>query len=396
MGKATATPRTLDRMPASRSAVAVFLVLLSIYLPTATYSWNQSIDTAHAAISAWTLVQQGTLDLNQAPWIPGGDMAATQQVEVDGRLYTTRFPGVIGAGVPFYAALGPLRPSANAVDPVPAAIAGAVFAAAAMAVLVLVLRHVADPRTALVAALTFGVVSGTWSVSADALWTHAPAQLWLGVGMLATAAGRYGTSGIGWGLALVTRPHLAIVPATVGTWKSIQARQWTPVVATGAVTAIGLAAYLAYGWWLFGEMSLMGGYSGRSLAPDAASPSPWLWATTMAGYLVDPLRGVLFYMPWLVPLTLGLRAAWRESPTWVRSTAVAGVLYLIIQAWLPGRGGGDTFFGPRYVLEPLTLAAPLLLLAYGRVSPRCRRLVHLLLAAGALIHAIGAIFELKT
>ncbi len=69
------------------------------------------------------------------------------------------------------------------------AVAGAVSAALAMATLHLAFRRLTSPTTAVVAALIGGTATATWRISADQLWPHGPAQLWLALGVLSLAGG---------------------------------------------------------------------------------------------------------------------------------------------------------------------------------------------------------------
>ena len=86
----------------------------------------------------------------------------------------------------------------------------------------------------------------------------------------------------------------------------------------------------------------------------------------------------------------GLRGGWRAAPSWARASAVGGIVYLAVQLFLPGGIGGDAYFGPRYTIEPLVLAAPLLWASYEALEGRARLAAQALLVAGGLLHAVGA------
>ena len=54
------------------ASIATLVVLLALFLPTATYTWRQSVDSAHTALSSFTLAEHGTFDLRAAGWRPPG------------------------------------------------------------------------------------------------------------------------------------------------------------------------------------------------------------------------------------------------------------------------------------------------------------------------------------
>lgn len=247
---------------------------------------------------------------------------------------------------------------------------------------------------AIVAAVLFGLATATWSISGTALWTHGPSQLWLAVGMLAVAGGRYATSGLGWSLALLTRPHLAVVAAAVGLSESRAKRSWRPAAKVAATTAIGLGAWLLYGRVVFGEWTLLGGYVERQPLEErltgAGVPRTLVnlfWMT------VHPVRGFLPYSPFLLGLAPGMPRAWRRAPSWVRASAIAGVAYLVAQAYINRWSGGSYYWGYRYAIESLTLVAPLLVLAHEQSSIRGRRITMVLVAAAIALQVPGAVFD---
>jgi alpha-1,2-mannosyltransferase len=359
-----------------------------IYLATAMYGSAQSTDAGMTAIASWTLAEEGTLDLSQfADVLEEDRVAISETVEVDGHLYTNRFPGTIFLAAPFYLVFpGPF---------VAGGVAAAVVTALMVGVLYLALARLVDDRTAAIAAAVFGLSTATWSVSADALWTHGPAQLWLALAMWAMARQAWATSGIGFGLALFTRPHLGTAAAVAGLWSSWEERDWRPAVKVAATTALGLAVYLVYTRIIFGQWTLFGGY-GQRMGDHLADRRPVEFVVNAFWTLFHPLRGVFVYLPaaiWLVPKA---RAAWRVAPLWVRSSALAGVGYFVTQAWINRWSGGDGYWTYRYPLESMTLLVPLALLAYMQLRPDRRRIVLILLALSIGVQGAGAIFDLRT
>lgn len=377
-------PAQVDGFSAALSAGFVFLVLFLVYLATATSHGPVSPDPPAAAIPAWQLVAHGNLTLDAF------DGMLLWFIDNGERIVSNRTPGVIFFAVPFYWVFGANPDGPNMV---PATLAAVTAAAGAMTLLHLLFRRLVRPSTAMAAAFIAGLATSTWSVSADALWAHGPNQLWLAAAMLALATEHYMSSGIGFGLAIFTRPHLAVIAAVAGVWAGVRRRSWRPVVLLGAPALLGLLALVTYNHLVFGGASLTGGYGGYVTSNLAGRPW-WHYAEGIAGTLVSPDRGLLMMSPFLLALLPGLGAAWRAAPSWVRSCTVGGVVYMLVQLRINYFSGGNNFFSYRLSIELLMMAAPLLLLAYqewtARTSVR-RHLFSALVCLSVLIQGLGAI-----
>lgn len=140
-------------------------------------------------------------------------------------------------------------------------------------------------------------------------------------------------------------------------------RDLKQVLRIGAGSTLGLAGLLWFNWWLWGEVSVTGGYgsgfTGRFLDPEAMG-----FAENVVRAFVDPTHGLIVFSPFLLVLVPGLRRAWRATPAWAKGAAIGGALYLLIQFKANRFSGGDGFTGYRYPLEALTAVAMLLFLAY--------------------------------
>jgi len=360
--------------------------LLVLYLATASYGLPQSPDPVATALPAWQLAQHGTIALDEYagenPWL----------VETGDRVVSNRQPGVIAWGVPFYL----LIPTTSGDEPpmAPAGAAGAVAAALAMGVLALVLRRLIAPAAAMAGALVAGLATATWTVSADGLWPHGPTQLWLALGMLASAAGHHARSGLAWAAALLTRPNAAVVAAVTGLYASWRQRSVRPAMLVGAVSGAGLLALIAYNAVVFDAPSISGGYP-SDFTDRLAGMSLRTYGENVLGTLVSPGRGILVLSPFLLLLVPGLRAGWRAAPDWARGSALAGLLYLALHLRMNRFWGGTNFFSYRYPLESLTLAAPLLVLAWREWTARTarrRRWLATAVAASIGMHALGAVY----
>jgi hypothetical protein len=370
-------------------------LLLLYVLTIRVHAQDMSIDSISVTSSSWQLAHHGTprLPANGSyydAWIiPSGS----------GHVVSNREPGLIGLAAVFYRLL-PFTANHNVA---PASIAAALVTAAAMGTLALVLRRLVRPRVALLAALAAGTATSTWAVSSTALWPHGPDQLYLAMAMLAMAAARFGRAGVAFALAVLTRPPLAIVAAVTGLWGSYVRRSVRPAIVVGTFAACGLAGFLAYSHTFWG-----GGLQSQYTAAGSASigdgdfvanfldvhPSAIVGLlVNVVGTLVSPGRGVFVYSPFLLMLLPGLRAAWAEAPQWARSAAAGGLVYLGVQLKANYFAGGAHFYSYRYAIEPLTLMAPILVLAWqNHVAPTARRrgaFASLLVVAIAL-QAIGA------
>ncbi len=219
-------------------------------------------------------------------------------------------------------------------------------------------------------------------------------MLWIVTGTLLSASHRW-LAGLGFGAAVLTRPHTAVIAAANGLTQAWQRRSIRPAVEIGVGSALGLAALIGFNALVFGSPSITGGYS-DSFATNATSAEVSGFFRNIFLALVHPTRGLLVYSPFLILLIPGIPAAWRKAPAWVRGSALGGLIYLLVQLKANRYSGGDSFWGYRYPLEMLAAAAPLLLLSYtewvrGR-SDLLRRVFVYLVVASVVLTAAGAVY----
>ena len=376
----------INSLSPARSFLVVLLPLLILYLATASRD-VQNVDSIAAAAPAWRLATHGDLDLEQfagIPWI----------IETEDGFRSNRQPGVILFGVPFY--LGSDGELSGTLPPLaPAAVAGATSAALAMAVLHLAFRRLTSPVAAVVAAFVAGTATATWRISADQLWPHGPAQLWLALAVVALASGWYFRTGLMLGLAILTRPVTAVAAATMGLVQGTATRRPKTILAIGAGATAGLLGLMVYNQLLFDSFSPTTSAYGDQFTSQAGAGGTTGYLSNLAGFFFHPPNSIFLWSPFLVVLIFGLPRAWRAAPTWVRAAAVSGVVYLLVHAALNRQSGGLQR-NYRYPLEMLTLAAPLLLLAYDRLvgpSPRLQRLFGASVAVSIIIQANDALTE---
>lgn len=336
--------------------------VLVAYLFTATYAIGRVPinDTFFTAFPAYTLGKLGTLNIDAVMNYTDRGWAFIQ----DGHLRSDRFPGAILIAAPFYAIAGGGQFSLG-----PSAVVAALTTATAVALLHRTLLRIVGLRTATGGALLFAFGTAAWTVAADGLWTHGPTLMGLSLASWALGSERFAIAGLGYALAILSRPHTAIVAAIAGTWQAISSRSWRPIVLIGSTSVLGLVGLLAYNRVNAGSWDIFpGSYGGRFEAAtsvgDGGQAKPGVWAGDIFATLLSPARGALFLSPFLLLAVPGLIGAWRRAPVWVRSSVGGAVAYLVIQlagnTWI----GATGIFGNRLVLESLLLSAPLLALSW--------------------------------
>jgi hypothetical protein len=337
-------------------------------------------DTQSTSAAAWQLAHHGNATLTafhgRYAWL----------FTVNGRDVTNRLPGTIFWATPFYAAFG-----SNSYPTIfPGAVAADVACALATSLAFVLCCRIVTRPVALGAALMLAYATGTWTVSANQLWTHGPGQAAVLLSLLLASQQRWLGAGVPAGFAVLVRPHLGIVALILGATAALRHKSWRPLL-IGVGSLVGAAVLLAYNRALWGGWAVFGGYnqpvtaSGHKLTAIAEG---------LLGDFVSPERGLLVMTPALLLLLPGLRSAWRTAPDWTRTAALAGLGYLALQLWGIRFSGGDGFYSYRTTLETLTLCVPLLALAW-RNWTACKRLRRAtfagLAALSVALHAFGAI-----
>jgi hypothetical protein len=365
---------------------------LALFLSTAsTDPETLSADTRAAAIGAWALAETGGLAVTP-------EVARTNHwivVAPDGDRVSNRQPGVIAAGVPAYWLA---RPFTEGFSLVPMAVTSAVVATLAVGCVLLLLLQLGAPRREAEAFVVLGALgSATWSVAADALWTHGPAILALSAGLLLAARRQHLLAGCALAAAVPVRTHLVVVCFTVGVGAAVAHRRWTHLVRYGVPSAAALLGVATYTWWLFGAFRLDAGYTAFNAYPTAnvtaLTPSSGrMLLDGLLAFAFSPDRGLLLTTPVLLPLVLVLPAAWRRAGWLARASALGALAYLAVQAKLNHFSGGGHFWGSRLTLEALFLTVPLWWEAWKVTEARwgLRRMVLVLAPLGIAMHAVGA------
>lgn len=346
----------------------------------------QGTDTVASRAGAVALACKGSFDLLDIDWL--ADMASKGQVPYyglaaeDGRMVSAfgRAPAILGA-----AAMSSLEPGARVTDRdlrrlSRYAAAAAIALAAALACLTLL--TVAPPWLACVASAAVAVSCAGCATIGQALWQQTaalpfflaalaclawgPRRPWLLVmlpALIATALLlRPPTVGLCLGLGL--GGWLALRPyadrARVMLWS-------LPLVAL-ATMPLMLANLSDFGSPLPAGQAI----TNIAMAPDGAvfSVAPGRWLPALAGLLVSPGRGLLWYAPILL---LGLGRVARGPATVQRAVAIGIAAHIAFTATFFRWTGGVTF-GPRLLAESIWVA-PWLALSAGAAAGFARRML---------------------
>jgi alpha-1,2-mannosyltransferase len=372
-------------MPTGWLALGIFLPLLVLYVATGNVdSVTQSADPNSAALAAWNWV------VHHTHYMDGLFRPNVWFIVVHDHLVTNRTPGVIAFGTPFYWLFG----NSAQFSAFPAAVASSAAAAGAVTLLILALRRLLGSGPAVAAGLTLGLGTATWSVSANALWTHGPDQLFLCAAMLALSRGRRTLAAVAIALTVPIRAHLAVVAFVAGIWYAARQRSARPLMNFGLPVLIALGLLIAYNQWQFDTWQIQGGrpHVTRYLEHTGGRANIF---TNILGSFVSLDRGLLIWFPLLGVLAFAIKPAWRQAPTWVRVCAIGAIAYFVIQMKVDYFTGGDNFWSYRLTIESVTLSAPLLAYAARHIAmhhPVLRRLAIVSGIYGIGTQAIGALY----
>ena len=356
------------------------------------------IDCVPGPYGAWTLVDQGSLDLRGIPELQERAQSAVRMLE-DGSVRSKYPPGSSLAAVPFFL-LYPLTGTEPDLSHSAMARLGkwvAASYAAGVAVLVYLLCQRLAPGGALAAALFVGAGTTLWSTASQALWSHGPATFFVCGALFCLARRTEGPrpldallAGTALGLALLCRPSTALFAAASAT-ALVADRHWregaltlVPVVLLG----MGLIAYNHIHF----DAPIAGGYLNEAQRFDGALTSG------LSGLLTSPSRGILVYSPalWLLPFGLQkLRGDCELSQSqrrlligWMIGALVTLLLYARWYVWW-----GGWSFGPRFLTETVPVLGVVVALAYEQLGERFgrsgRALAWGLIALSIAVHFVG-------
>ncbi|MBL8111333.1 MAG: hypothetical protein JNK60_00490 [Acidobacteria bacterium] len=384
---------TIER-PSKRAASLLFLALLVAYL--ANLRSIGSGDTIPATLVPLSLLSHGDVVLDQYDFGPkDGPLPYYVKRTANGKNVTSLYPVLTPLlATPFYLPAKALVPEAAQGAPSRAVellapfgkLAAAVFAALSAVLLLFALGAFLSPGRSLFLAFAYGLGTSTFSVSSQALWSHAVSQLLLAglllIGTKTLTPSRLAAAGLLAALMLPNRPPdlLLVVPIAVFFVVSAGRRAGFFLGPAILVSALGIAANLA----LHGN--LLGGY-GKFGALFQFGPKTVL--PNLAALLVSPVKGLFVFSPFLLASLVTIVRLRKSSPPLLLACAASFLLHTgMLATWNLWHGGWT--YGPRLLagaLPALTLlAAPFV----ATLPVGALRLFGIPVALSMLFHAAGA------
>ncbi len=328
----------------SRPDAALFWLCLTLYL--ASFRWHGGDDIPNSMLP-FQIWRHGTLAFDDVrPWAAAPGMVDLIKV-LHGRLLST-YPiaaGVLASPLYLIPALAGLEPSDTFLHSL-AKISGATMTAASVVVFRRAAARRASPRWALDCALLYGLGSYAFSVSSQALYSHAPAKRnWKrGPGPARPAVrGRRvvgALAGFGFALAWAAREDSLLFAAAAGAFLLFHRRDRIAAFLTRP-PSFSVALNLAYWHHYSGafrppyfelQASLFGGF-------DAAA---------LTGMILSPTRGMIFFFPAAAFGVWGAARAVRRGAYWAFYFAGAcgatWVAFGMRSSWTAGNSYGDRYF----------------------------------------------------
>lgn len=378
-----------------RTAVLLFAGLFAVYLVNARLLG--AADSLPTRVVPFSIVREGNVDLDEFTW----------ERQPNGRLqYYLRKRGehiYSGSTMVTPVLISPLyllpawwlaahRVSyddvrARVIIVVMERCSAALLSALSASVLFVVLCRLTTRRWALALALTYALGTSTWSISSQALWSHAFGELAL-VLLCALLLVREPSRTALLAAGIIAFAAVANRPPMIGFALLAFAFVWVHhrrhVLAFAALPALAAVALVVVNLVLFRRLA---GSYGVDLGQFSGS-----WPEGMAGLLLSPNRGLFIFTPIMLFAFWGGVRVWRvDAHPWLRFLTLGIVLHLLLYGKFSEWWGGYTY-GPRYMTD--VLPALTLLLVYGLV-PLCRsRSMRILAAAlafyGIAVQAVGA------
>jgi len=232
---------------------------------------------------------------------------------------------------------------------------------------------------------------GTWSfsVSSQALHSHAPAQLGIALGMLGlleASTKRWAPflSGLGFSLATACREDSVFFLAAAGLFHLIHRPRSVLWFCLGAAIPMGFNVI----YWFY--------YTGR-LKPPYMGAQAGMFAgvqlEALSAMLISPTRGLLFFSPAaILAIWAGVKRIDLKQGLWIAymlgACAVVWMFISMRTTW----SGGQTF-GTRYFAAACVVFAAILASSEDAFkAPPMRRLFAGAWAASVLTHALGGYF----
>ena len=271
-------------------------------------SWDDRI----GGRSARDLLRQGALRAPVAPYY----LSRTGKPDA----YVSSYGAATGLfALPFVAAVYPFvknLPERHGLLWILSKLAAAFAVAASAWLLFLIASDHLRLSTAVLVTLAFGLGTCVWSVSSQALWQHAPGELFLALGMFCLfrrkrSYAQY-LAGFAFGVAFLCRPTNSL--AVLAGLLVLLSDRRAPLryLAGGLPVAVAFLYYnLHYfdRWIAFGQVTAL---AERTKAGNTAALWQHSFFNGLAGVLVSPSRGLLVYSPIFVLSAWAALGVWKD------------------------------------------------------------------------------------
>ncbi|MBW7882945.1 MAG: hypothetical protein H3C34_09955 [Caldilineaceae bacterium] len=385
-----------DRARALAAALWLFLLLVLVYLLGYSGVVHAVDEISALSVTETMLLGQG-FHVNQMEW----DQARTppqNSAGVDGNLYSKKGIGPSLLALPFFW-LGKQSAGAGAVQLT--LLAGAlVTALAAVAMFYLGLALGYTLPVALAGGLALGLATPLWPY-ARTLFSESLAALGLAVALWGAAAFRHnflpGTRSLllasaGLAVMVLAKSSNGVVLPLFGLYMLYV---WLAERRTGLTAATVARESVAFGVPVGLAVAITLGYNyvrfrtlfGFPLEPYELFNTPPL--TGLAGLLLSPGKGILWYMPlaWLTPFFVRSWRAGRRMPDFALALAAVAALVALYALWYDWPGGRS--WGPRMIVPAVPVVA---MLAYPALewllAPRRWRAARIAAAAVLVLSVV--------
>ncbi len=270
-------------------------------------------------------------------------------------------------------------------------VSASLIASIAAVLMYLVLRR-EETRWSLPLAMVFAFGTNTWVISSQALWQHGTGELLIALALLLlvvpATSGRTALLGAVSVLMAANRPPDALVAVAIVffiVWSRRRNALW---LLAGA--AVPLAALLYYNLGFIGHIA--GAYA--LVKPSKAFFK--LGLSGVAGLLVSPTKGLLFFSPFLIFILVGLKQRLRSpgSKGLAMALALAVAAQILLYSQLDWRAGWS--WGPRWLTDLLPILVWMIAPAPLTLRPPARGLFILLMVASVCVQTIGAFWYTTT
>lgn len=262
------------------------------------------------------------------------------------------------------------------------------FLAASTVLLTYVLgRAVGARRKGALLACALLVFASPWVCYAGSLYSEPLQGLFLAAALLALARGRPAISGAFFGGALLVKPALVLVPATVFIWLWVRRRRSDAMLLAAWAGSCGFLLAV-FNFWQTREIAVSG-------------LSGWIENRTLEGFVatwIEPTHGLLVFVPWVGIAMLALVRSFQVAPAGagregepLQAMAV-GVAPMAVLFSAYGNTGGDCF-GPRFWVPFLPWFVVAAVIAFDRGTRGLKAALLLLAFVGAVVAIPGTLLR---